>query len=418
MTPTVQSTAPPSALSPYLTDQHQALWQEADDFAADEVAPRIGRWEANPERVASTVAKLMASRRWFAVTVPPRFGGMGAGHVAKSVLIHRIGRVSAAVAAILQATHIPAHALDMWGTVEQRALWLPQVADGSVLLSIASTEPEAGGHIGGIETTAERDGRGWVITGRKAHVGNSHIAGAHVVLARTAERGVSASRALTAFLVESGRKRLTVRRHMPSLGLHGFSFGRLDLDRVRVPEENVLGEVGQGMAVGQSASILCGRPNITAISLGIHDALVETTTRFLEGRPRYGKRLSDQPVVRDRLGAMEGRLRTARDLAYHAVHLLDRGHSCDAELINAKLQGHQLASLSAVDAMELHGAQGLTDQVLQRLWRDIPHTYAPAGTAEVQRLRLADAALDEDPRSWSEYLAAQNAWASTEPAPA
>ncbi|MGW2695665.1 acyl-CoA dehydrogenase family protein [Streptomyces sp. NPDC001296] len=415
---TVPPTAPPPALRPYLTSQHEALWQEADAFAAEDVAPRAARVEANPERVEHKVAELMASRRWFAVAIARKFGGLGAGHVAKSVLIHRIGRVSAAVAATLQATHIPTSGIDMWGTAEQRALWLPQVADGSVLLSIASTEPETGGHIGGIETTAERSGRDWLITGRKAHVGNSHLAGAHVVLARTAGPGVPTRAALTAFIVESGRKGLTVRRHIPGLGLHGFSAGQLDLDRVRVPEENVLGQVGQGMAVGQSSSILCGRPNIAAISLGIHDALVETTTRFLKGRPRYGKRLSDHPVVRDRLGAMESRLRTARDLAYQAVYLLDQGHSCDAELINAKYQGHRMAARSAQDAMELHGAQAFADRFLQRLWRDIPYTYAPAGTGEVQRKRLADAALDEDHISWSEHLAAQSSWAAADPAPA
>ncbi|MGW0770811.1 acyl-CoA dehydrogenase family protein [Streptomyces sp. NPDC002676] len=407
----------PPALRPYLTGQHEQLWREADGFAAEHVAQRVGCMEASPGSVERAVAELMAQRRWFAITIPRKFGGLAAGHVAKTVLINRVARVSAAVAAILQATLIPVGALQHFGTLEQQTRWLPRVADGSMLLSIASTEPDAGGHIGGIETTAERNGREWVITGRKAHVGNSHVAGAHIVLARTAEPGITASRALTAFLVESDRKGLTLARHRPGLGLHGFSAGQLILDRVRVPEEHVIGEVGQGLAVGQSSSILYGRPNIAAVSLGIHEALVETTTRFLEGRPRYGRRLSDHPVVRDRLGEMQARLRTARDLAYQAVHLLDHGQSCDPELINAKYQGHKLAARSAQDAMELHGAHAFADPVLQRLYRDIPYTYAPAGTGEVQRIRLADAALDEGVISWSERLATEIAWAY-EPAPA
>ncbi|MGW0883255.1 acyl-CoA dehydrogenase family protein [Streptomyces sp. NPDC002671] len=408
----------PPALRPYLTGQHEQLWREADGFAAEHVAQRVGCMEASPGSVERAVAELMAQRRWFAITIPRKFGGLAAGHVAKTVLINRVARVSAAVAAILQATLIPVGALQHFGTLEQQTRWLPRVADGSMLVSIASTEPDAGGHIGGIETTAERNGREWVITGRKAHVGNSHLAGAHIVLARTAEPGITASRALTAFLVESDRKGLTLARHRPGLGLHGFSAGRLILDRVRVPEEHVIGEVGQGLAVGQSSSILYGRPNIAAVSLGIHEALVETTTRFLEGRPRYGQRLCDHPVVRDRLGEMQARLRTARDLAYQAVHLLDHGQSCDPELINAKYQGHKLAARSAQDAMELHGAHAFAAPVLQRLYRDIPYTYAPAGTGEVQRIRLADAALDEGVISWSERLAVERPWAHRDPAPA
>ncbi|MFI1929231.1 acyl-CoA dehydrogenase family protein [Streptomyces sp. NPDC020330] len=407
---------PPPALRPYLTARHELLWAEADAFAAEHIAPRAVRMEAAPGRVERKVADLMAARKWFAITVPSIFGGLAAGHVAKTVLIHRIACVSAAAAAILQATQIPVGALLNFATVEQQARWLPGVADGSLLLSIAVTEPAVGGHIGGIETTAERTGSQWMITGTKAHIGNSHLAGAHLVLARTAEAGVRTSKALTAFMVESDRPGLTVAGHRPGLGLHGFSVGHLDLDHVRVPAENIVGEIGQGLSVAQSSSILYGRPNLAAVSLGIHEAVVATTTARLKARPRYRGSLSDLPVLRDRIGDMEARLRAGRILAYQSVHLLDHGLSCDADLINAKYLGHQWALTSAQDAMELHGAQALDrDYVLQRLWRDIQHTYPPAGTGEVQRIRLADAAFEEDHIQWSERLAADAARAQPDP---
>lgn len=409
-------TTPPPALCPYLTARHELLWHEAEAFTAEHVTPRAVRMESAPRKVERKVAGLMAERGWFAVTVPTCFGGMGAGHVAKTILIHRIACASAAAAAILQATLIPVGALVHFATYEQKARWLPQVANGSLLLSIASTEPRAGGHIGGIETTAEHSGKEWVITGSKIHIGNSHLAGAHLVIARTAEPGVTASQALTAFLIESDRKGISVADHRPGLGLHGFSAGRLDLDRVRVPEDNMVGNVGQGLSVAQSSSILYGRPNLAAISLGLHEVVVHTTTSYLKSRPRYRGSLSDLPVLRDRIGEMEARLRAARVLAYQSVHLLDHGLPCDAELINSKYLGHQWAVESVQDAMELHGAQALdADYPLQRLWRDIQHTYPPAGTGEVQRIRLADAALGEDPIQWSERLAAEAAWARPEP---
>ncbi|MGW5868363.1 acyl-CoA dehydrogenase family protein [Streptomyces sp. NPDC055239] len=419
--PTTSATPPP-ALRPYLgtTDadlaRHELLWDEADVFAAEHVAPRAARMEAAPGRVERKIADLMAAKRWFAVTVPSAFGGLGASHVAKTILVHRIGYVSPAVAAILQATLIPVGALLHFATSEQKSRWLPRVADGSLLLSIAVTEPRAGGHFGGIETTAERTGDQWVINGSKAHIGNSHLAGAHLVLARTSEPGVRTSQALTAFLVESDRPGLSVSDHRPGLGLHGFSAGRLDLDHVRVPAGNVVGEIGQGLSVAQSSSILYGRPNLAAVSLGIHEAVVATTTARLKTRPRYRGVLSDLPVLRDRIGDMEARLRAARILAYQSVHLLDQGLSCDTDLINAKYLGHRWALKSAQDAMELHGAQALDrDYVIQRLWRDIQHTYPPAGTGEVQRLCLADAALDDDQIQWSERLAAKTSWARPDP---
>ncbi|MEU6553725.1 acyl-CoA dehydrogenase [Streptomyces sp. NPDC046915] len=405
-------TTPPPALRPYLTARHELLWDEADAFAAEHVAPRIARMEAAPGRVERKVADLMAAQGWFAVTVPSAFGGLSAGHVAKTILVHRIACVSAAAAAILQATLIPVGALLHFATYEQKGRWLPRVADGSLLLSIAVTEPRAGGHIGGIEATAERAGSEWVVSGSKIHIGNSHLAGAHLVVARTAEAGVSTSQALTAFMVEADRPGLSVSDHRPGLGLHGFSAGRLDLDHVRVPEDHVVGEIGQGLSVAQSSSILYGRPNLAAISLGIHEAVVGTTAARLKTRPRYRSTLSDLPVLRDRIGGMEARLRAGRILAYQSVHLLDQGLPCDADLINAKYLGHQWAVQSTQDAMELHGAHALDcAYVLQRLWRDIQHTYPPAGTGEVQRIRLADAAFDEGHIQWSERLAAEAAWA-------
>ncbi|WP_285572435.1 acyl-CoA dehydrogenase [Streptomyces sp. RTGN2] len=409
-------TTPPPALRPYLTARHELLWDEADAFAAEHIAPRAVRMEAAPGRVERKLVDLMAARGWFAVTVPPAFGGLGAGHVAKTILVHRIACVSAAAATILQATLIPVGALLHFGTYEQKNRWLPHVADGSLLLSIAVTEPRAGGHIGGIKTTAERVGNQWVINGSKIHIGNSHLAGAHLVVARTAQPGVRTSQALTAFMVETDRAGLSVSDHRPGLGLHGFSAGRLDLDHVRVPADNVVGEVGKGQDVAQSSSILYGRPNLASVSLGIHEAIVATTTSHLKARSRYQGALSDLPVLRDRIGDLEARLRAARILAYQSVHLLDQGLSCDADLINAKYLGHQWAITSAQDAMELHGAQALDrDYVLQRLWRDIQHTYSPAGTGEVQRIRLADTAFDEDRIQWSERLAAYSAWAQPDP---
>ncbi|MEU6813988.1 acyl-CoA dehydrogenase family protein [Streptomyces sp. NPDC046860] len=409
------TTTVPPALTAFLTADHRQLWDEVDTFGAEEVAPRVAGMEAAPDVVEREIADLMAGQRWFALTVPKRYGGLAAGQVAKTVVIHRLARVSAASAAILQATHIPVGALMSFATHEQKARWLPPVADGSGLLTIAATEPEAGGHIGGIETTAVHDGDDWVLTGSKVHVGNSHIARGHLVIARTAPVGVRTSQALTAFLVDADSEGLTVQPHRPAIGLRGFSAGRLDLAHVRVRKENIIGKVGQGMDVSQSSSILYGRPNLAAVSLGVHETLAELTDRYLQNRQRYSGSLADIPAVHQRIGAVESRVRAARDLAYLAVHLLDRGIACDPELINSKLLGHRYAARSAQDAMELHGARGLDGTgLLQRLWRDIQCTYAPAGTGMIQLLRLADTALGTAPVQWSERLAATTAWARSD----
>ncbi|KPI22948.1 Isovaleryl-CoA dehydrogenase [Actinobacteria bacterium OV320] len=386
----------PATLDRFLTPSHQALWADVDDFAQEEVLPLVERMESAPSRVDRKLARLMASRRWFGVTVPAAFGGMHAGHVAKTVLIHRLARVSGAAAAILQASLIPVAALLHYGNDDQRTALLPSVADGSMLMSIAVTEPDQGGHIGGMTTSAEWDGKAWVLSGTKVHVGNSHLAHQHVVVARTAPPRTRTSQALTAFLVEADQKGVHAHRYTSKLGLHGFSFGVISFDRVRIPPQNVLGEEGQGFDVAQSSSILYGRPNLAAVSLGLHESVIALTTQYVSRRPRYNGAVADLGVVRDRLGQMSARMIMARILAYHAVDMLDRGLPCDAELTAAKGLGHELAAEAGRDAMELHGANALVeDYPLERVWRDMQTSYAPAGTGEVQRIRLAQALLRE-----------------------
>ncbi|MFF4256683.1 acyl-CoA dehydrogenase family protein [Streptomyces sp. NPDC001663] len=391
---------PPHSLDRFLTPAHRALWEAVDDFATQEIQPRVERMEGAPHRVDRKIARLLAGRRWFGVTVPEAFGGMEAGHVAKTILIHRLARVSGATAATLQASLIPVAALLHYGTAEQHAALLKRVADGSVLMSIAVTEPDQGGHIGGMTTAAEWDGRSWVLTGVKAHVGNSHIADLHVVVARTAPTGTRTSRALTAFLVRGDQRGVDRVPYSGKLGLHGFSYGQITFDRVRISPNDVLGDVGQGFEVAQSSSILYGRPNLTAVSLGLHETAVALTARYVSERPRYKGKLADLSVIQDRLGGMSTRLLAARIVAYHAVDMLDRGLPCDDELLAAKALGHDLACETGDDAMRLHAANGLDeDFAIERIWRDMQTTYAPAGTGEVQRRRLAENLLQQEEAS-------------------
>jgi alkylation response protein AidB-like acyl-CoA dehydrogenase len=190
------------------------------------------------------------------------------------------------------------------------------------------------------------------------------------------------------------------------MGLHGFSFGELIFKDCRVPAENLLGSEGDGLAVAYSSSILYGRPNLTAVSLGIHQALVEETVNFAVEHQRYGKSLSELPTVKQKLGQLKSQLMTARLLAYHAAHLLDEGMACDTELMNAKLVNVESSLDSARTAMEVHAAYGLSaDRHVERYVRDAHHIYAPAGTSDVQRLRLAEVTLGTSHGQWSQRLA-------------
>ncbi|WP_406498304.1 acyl-CoA dehydrogenase family protein [Streptomyces sp. NBC_00846] len=380
-----------------LTEDHERLRLLVREFAKAEVAPRVAEMEAT-QAVEREVSALIAKQGWIGATIDTQYGGMGAGHLAKTLIIEELSCVSPAMGAVIQASQLGAAKIIRYGNNWQRREWLPRIADGSCLPTIAVTEPGSGGHVLGMQATAKREGSEYVLNGRKCYVGNAHIGDVHGVVVRTG----SGSKGLSAFLVEEDRDGLSLLPHEPAMGLRGFSCGELVLEECRIPASNRIGREGDGLAIAYSSSVLYGRPNLTAVSLGIHQALVDETVRFAQDRQRYGGPLSDLPTIRGKLGQMQSRLMNARMLAYHAVHLLDQGTACDADLINAKYIGVETALDSARTAMEIHAAAGLqTNRPIERLVRDAFHTYAPAGTGDIQLLRLAETALGKTHSDWS-----------------
>ncbi|MFC8516431.1 acyl-CoA dehydrogenase family protein [Streptomyces sp. NPDC057257] len=380
---------------------HEDLRYTVREFAEREVRPRIAEMETS-RAVAHELSRLIARQGWIGVTIAREYGGMAAGHLAKTITIEELARVSGAMGAMVQASQLGVAKIIHFGNDEQRRTWLPRIAAGDCLPTIAVTEPASGGHVLGMGSTAVRDGDEYVLNGSKVFVGNSHVGDLHGVVMRTGE----GSKGLSAFLVEADRPGFSLGELQPAMGLHGFSFGELVFDNCRVPAANLLGTEGQGLAVAYSSSILYGRPNLTAVSLGIHQAVFEETTALCIERERYGAPLGELTNIKLKLGRMKSRLMTARLAAYHAVHLLDQGLPCDAELMNAKLLNVEAAIDSARDSMEIHAASGLfTDRPVERYLRDAHHIYSPAGTSDIQLLRLGEIALGTAKGQWSERLA-------------
>lgn len=382
-------------------ERHEKLREQVRRFAQEHVAPRVEQMETT-RRVDAELSALIAAQGWIGVTIPEMYGGMGLGHVAKTIIIEELARVSGAMGAMAQASQLGVAKILHFGSEDQKLTWLPQVAAGKCLPTIAVTEPGSGGHVLGMSGRAVRERSGYVLNGTKVFVGNSHIGDLHGVVVRTGP----GSRGLTAFLVESDRPGVRLEPLAPAMGLHGFSFGTLVFENCRIPLANRLGEEGDGLQVAYSSSTLYGRPNLAAVALGIHEAIVQDTVAYSSRREMYGKPLSAISAVAMKLGDMQSRLMTARLALYHATHLLDRGLPCDAELMNAKLINAEYAIESARAAMEIFAGRGLhISHRIERYLRDAYHIYAPAGTSDVQRLRLSEYATGVSREQWSVVLA-------------
>jgi alkylation response protein AidB-like acyl-CoA dehydrogenase len=389
----------------FTTKHHDQIREKVRDFAETVVQPRIPAMEAS-RSVEVELAMEIARQGWIGVTIGTEYGGMGLGHLAKTIIIEELSRVSGAMGAMAQASMLGVAKILHFGTEEQKWRFLPAIAAGNCLPTIAVTEKASGGHVLGMTSAARREGDEYVLNGRKVFVGNSHVGHLHGVVVRTGP----GSRGLSAFLVESERPGVYLGEHRPTMGLNGFSFGEIIFDNCRIPAANRLGAEGDGLSVAYSSSILYGRLNLGAVSLGIHQAILEETLQFVGNRRNGDRELSKESAVQQKLGQMNAALMTARVLAYHASCMLDEGIPCDAYLMNAKLQNVELSLDSARTAMEVHAAHGLSARGrLERFVRDAFHIYAPAGTSDIQRLRLAEAALQTTPRrlDWSELLASE-----------
>ncbi|HEV7626371.1 MAG TPA: acyl-CoA dehydrogenase family protein, partial [Streptomyces sp.] len=200
----------------YFTDhRHEELRAAVREFAKSEVTPRIEEMEA--ARTASVgLSRLIARQGWIGATVPPAYGGMGVGHLGKTVVIEELSRVSGAMGAMVQASQLGVAKILHFGNEEQKKTWLPAIASGDCLPTIAVTETESGGHVLGMTSSAVRDGDDYILNGSKVYVGNSHVGDLHGVVVRTGK----GSKGLTAFLVESDSPGFSLGRQRAAMGLH------------------------------------------------------------------------------------------------------------------------------------------------------------------------------------------------------
>src|SRR6476660_4828024 len=162
------------------TERHEQLRKEVRSFAEAEIAPRIAEMEASG-RIDYELSRRIARQGWLGVTISPEYGGIGLGHFAKTIIIEEVARVSGAMGAMVQASQLGVAKIVHYGNLEQKRTWLPAIAAGRCLPTIAVIERESGGHVLGMTASAVRDGRDYILSGRKVYVGTSHVGDLHGV---------------------------------------------------------------------------------------------------------------------------------------------------------------------------------------------------------------------------------------------
>ncbi|RCG29431.1 acyl-CoA dehydrogenase [Sphaerisporangium album] len=376
-----------------LNDEYEALRKTVEEFARDVVAPVIGDYY---ERCAFPydIVSQMGRMGLFGLPIPEEYGGMGGDYFALCLALEELARVDSSVAITLEAaTSLGAMPLYRYGSEEQKAEWLPDLAAGRTLGAFGLTEPGGGTDVpGGMRTTAVLDGDAWVINGSKAFITNSgtDITGFVAVAALTGPReDGSATPEISTILVPSGTPGFTVSKKYSKVGWSASDTRELSFTDCRVPAANLLGDRGRGYA--QFLRTLDeGRVAIAALSVGLAQGCVDESLRYVKERHAFGMPIGRYQAIQFKVADMEVRAHTARLAYYHAAEKMLAGEPFKKEAAIAKLVGSNAAMDNARDATQIFGGYGFMNEYpVGRFYRDAKILEIGEGTSEVQRMLIA-----------------------------
>jgi hypothetical protein len=320
---------------------------------------------------------------------PEHEGGRRNGNLIRSLAIEELTRVNPAIGATFSAASLGAGLVLEGGAKAQREYWLPRLGDGSEIMTICMTEPTSGSHLLGMKTTATPVKGGWIVNGTKHFIGNSHIATAHGVIARTS---CEANRnALTAMIISADTPGVSLGKEHNLSGLKGFSLGEIRFTDCFVPKSNQVGSIGDGLRLAHQVVTRHGKPNIGSLAIGLHVRTLDRLINYTTTRELYGAPIAELPPVDRTIATCFSDLYTSRILMYNAVSALDNGHTNTVGISVAKLKASSSTITAALSATTAMGAIGNHPELgAIQLLSDALMTSAPSGTDDVILKRLSE----------------------------
>lgn len=360
------------------------------DFAKSEVAPFAAALDAE-HRFPTEIVKKAGPAGLMGVAVAKEFGGRALGNAGSAILVEELARVCASTSVTLSVHNsLVATPITRFGSESLKARYLPRLASGEMLGAYALTEPNAGSDAANQMTKAEKKGDRYVLTGTKLWITSGKQADLFVVFARTSlDDPTKKHKGITAFVVERAWKGVAPGKLEEKCGLRGSSTTELLLDGCEVPEENVLGTVGEGFTVAMD-TLDGGRIGIGSQAVGIAQACLDAALSHARTRKQFGKPIGAFQAIQWKLAEMATAIESSRLLVRKAAWQRDRGENCSLLASMAKLAASTMANRAADDAVSVFGGAGYTrDFPVERYFRDARITEIYEGTTEVQHLVIA-----------------------------
>lgn len=370
-----------------LTDEQKMIQKMMREFSDEEVAPGAEQRDKDkkfPLEVFQKLSKLGI----MGLPFPEEYGGGGADTTSFAIVVEELSRVCGSTG-ITYSAHVslggaPIH---LFGTKEQKEKYLVPICTGESFGAFGLTEPNAGSDAGGTQTTAVKDGDEWVINGSKCFITNASYA-KHLALTAISNQD-DGKKEITAFITPTDATGFTIIDNYEKMGLNASNTTELVLEDVRVPEEDILGEIGAGFKQFL-VTLNGGRIGIGAMAVGIAQGAYEKALAYAKERTQFGQSLSKFQVIQFKLADMAMKLELARMMVYKAAWLKDQGRNFTKEASMAKLYASEICMEICRDAVQIHGGYGyMRDYHVERYFRDAKLLEIGEGTSEVQRMVIS-----------------------------
>ena len=373
-----------------LSDEETMFRDAVAGFAEEEVRPRVQQMEREGKIDPTLITKFF-EMGLMAVEVPESLGGADGSLTMVALAVEEISKIDPAAAILMDVQNtLVNYPIRTYGSDYIKSTYLPQLASETVG-AYALSEPASGSDAFGMQSRAEQRGDGWVLTGRKLWITNGAEAEIYVVFANA--NPSAGYKGITAFVVERGFAGFGVGKKEDKLGIRASSTTELILDGVQVPNENVLGPVGQGYKIAID-TLNGGRVGIGAQMIGVAQGALRAALDFVTARRQFGKAIADFQAVQFQLAQARAELEGARLLVYNAARLKDAGQDIAMEGAMAKLISSQVAERVTSLALELHGGYGYTkDYPAEKFYRDAKIGTIYEGTSNMQLQTIAKGLL-------------------------
>jgi alkylation response protein AidB-like acyl-CoA dehydrogenase len=358
-------------------------------FVEREVIPVASKYEHADEYPQPLVDR-MRELGLFGATIPVEYGGLGLDYTTYAMIVEELCRGWMSLSGVLNTHLMFAYVLQMHGTPEQQARYLPAMARGEHRAALCLTEPHAGSDAQRIRTTAARRGDHYVVNGSKMFITNARTATIYSLVAKTEPSADPPYKGISLFAAEKDAPGVTVGRQLDKLGYKGVETCEVSFEDFRVPAENLVGGVeGRGFAQVMSG-LEVGRINIAARAVGVAQAAFEDAIRYAQQRRTFGKPICEHQAIQLKLADMATKIEAARLLTRQAAGMKDRGERVDVEAGMAKLFASETCQEVSLDAMRILGGYGYVKEFpVERYYRDAPLMIIGEGTNEIQRLVIA-----------------------------